>query len=139
MYIVQLIYASRPARRLDRSELDEVLDESRANNARDALTGILCCGDDFFLQWIEGPRGPMNRLYERLVADERHHDLELLDYRYVHSRQFADWSMACIRSEQLSDDLVGRFKVTSEFDPYELSGEAARAFLIEASEEVPVR
>ncbi|MGE4292788.1 MAG: BLUF domain-containing protein [Desulfovibrio sp.] len=46
MYMVRLIYASRPVQGFSPADLKDILEESRTLNKRDSITGILCHSQD---------------------------------------------------------------------------------------------
>lgn len=129
MMLVRLLYISRP----DRNFSDFVSSAAafRANNSRNGISGILVCDDNYYLQWLEGPRFNVNTLYRSLVQDERHRDIEIVDFNEVHVRQFPQWDMRCIASEDISRSILLRFMYETEFDPYQLSGAACVEFLKE--------
>lgn len=80
--------------------IDGILVASRANNARDDITGLLVAGGNRFLQIIEGPRAPMKTLWAAIRADHRHCGVTQLVRRRTTKRRFDAWSMA-FRSELL--------------------------------------
>ncbi len=58
-----------------------ILRKSKANNPALGITGVLCFSEGIFLQVLEGGRSAVNRLYNRIAADPRHTDVELLATR----------------------------------------------------------
>jgi hypothetical protein len=88
----QLIYRSRPFG-YDAAMLAGILLTSRRNNPRDEITGALICRHDLYLQLIEGAPGPIDALYSRIAADDRHADVKLLTVQDVTSRMFPEWAM----------------------------------------------
>jgi Sensors of blue-light using FAD. len=134
MYMVRLIYASRPAEDFCEADLEAILEESRRLNKRDSITGILCHSGNSFLQWIEGPRESVNALHRRLLDNPKHHSLILLEYGYIHRRDFADWSMAAVATTNVPLGVLDRYAVLERYDPYLMSGDAARTFLLEVAE-----
>ena len=66
---------------------------SKANNPALGITGVLCFSEGIFLQVLEGGRSAVNRLYNRIAADPRHSEVELLCYEEIGERRFAGWSM----------------------------------------------
>lgn len=46
------------------------------------------------MQYIEGPPRAIDRLYERIRADDRHRSIVTIHEEPVDARQFAGWSMA---------------------------------------------
>ncbi|SKA96550.1 Sensors of blue-light using FAD [Paucidesulfovibrio gracilis DSM 16080] len=135
MHMVRLLYASRPSEDFCSRDLDDILEESRKLNKRDHITGVLCHSETSFLQWIEGPRESVNALYNRLQRHPKHTDLLLLEYAYIHRRDFADWSMAAVATDNIPLNLLQRFTVLERYDPFTMSGDAARIFLLDVSRE----
>jgi hypothetical protein len=82
------------------------------------ITGVLCQGDGFFLQVLEGERGIVNQLYARIVRDSRHKDVELVKFEEITQRKYSQWSMALI---DLSDTDPMVVMQHPEFDPYSTS------------------
>lgn len=81
--------------------LDEIMAKSLKNNAKNGITGVLCFGDGLFFQYIEGHKAQIDALYQQIVADRRHHKVQLLQSGDRADRDFADWSMQCLCFEQL--------------------------------------
>ena len=125
--LVRLMYASRVATPGHPEELLAILKQSRANNSAHGITGLLCCSDTIFLQVIEGGRSPVNRLYHRITADPRHHDLLLLIYEEIDERAFAGWSMGQIDLARLNPALLLKYSEAPELDPYAVSGKVSLA------------
>lgn len=92
MSLTQIIYSSKPFG-FDTSMLDGILSVSRRLNARDNITGTLVCRADMYLQLIEGPEAAIQSTYKRIIADDRHLDINLLISRGVTDRLFPKWAM----------------------------------------------
>lgn len=92
MSLTQIIYSSKPFG-FDTSMLDGILAVSRRLNARDNITGTLICRADMYLQLIEGPESAIQATYKRIIADDRHLDINLLISRGVTDRLFPKWAM----------------------------------------------
>jgi hypothetical protein len=92
--IFSLVYVSRAAAWVTRQDLLELMETSRAANARTGITGLLLYSDGGFLQLLEGPRGAVESLYASIRVDERHDDVTLARTREQREREFPDWSMA---------------------------------------------
>lgn len=92
MPLTQIIYSSKPFG-FTASVLDDILTVSRARNARDDITGTLICRGDMYLQLIEGPDPAIAATYERIIADDRHLEIDLLVSRPVSTRLFPKWAM----------------------------------------------
>jgi len=94
-----LIYVSQSARPMSNEELADILQYSRARNARDGITGLLIYrftpGDDRgnFMQLLEGKASAVEQAWQRIAADTRHHTKIVLEEGRIDSRAFPDWSM----------------------------------------------
>jgi hypothetical protein len=96
-----------------------ILAQAQAHNAAQGITGVLCQGQGFFIQVIEGERTHVNALYRRICADTRHQDVELLLFEEIQVRRFAQWSMALVHLSV--DDPMVKLQ-HPEFDPYSATG-----------------
>ncbi len=92
MSFTQIIYASKPFG-FTASVLDDILTISRIRNAQDDITGTLICRGDMYLQLIEGPDAQIEAAYNRISADDRHVEMDLLVSRTVDQRMFPKWAM----------------------------------------------
>ncbi|MEK0272692.1 BLUF domain-containing protein, partial [Vibrio vulnificus] len=60
------------------------------------ITGILFFNSQHFLQCLEGERNTVNQVYRSIINDSRHHNVVILDYSEIDSRDFHDWTMGYI-------------------------------------------
>ena len=89
----QLVYVSAASEPMDEEELAELLAQSRERNARNDITGMLLYKDNRFIQLLEGHEEQVQKVYDSIRRDDRHHDLQLLWFRYAQFREFPDWTM----------------------------------------------
>ena len=87
-----VIYVSRPTH-FDHLVLEEILTKSRSNNPTIGVTGNLIFHSDLFLQLLEGPHLAVHKLYQKILADNRHADLVKLRDETFSCRLFASWAM----------------------------------------------
>lgn len=92
-----VIYASGASVPFDSADLHRLLAVSRRNNAELGVTGVLLFHEGAFLQVLEGPEEAVERLYDRIRADGRHHDCRLLFRGDFEERRFDGWSMGFVR------------------------------------------
>lgn len=107
----QLMYESVRTAPHRQAELEDILAQSRHNNALDGVTGLLWADGKRFLQIIEGSVDSVATTYARIVADTRHRDLRLLLDRETDAAEFGAWSMALRRAGETTDefdDQLGR-------------------------------
>ena len=129
--LVRLMYASRAVPAVDQDELLAILRKSKASNPAAGITGVLCFSEGIFLQVLEGGRSPVNRLYNRIVADPRHTDVELLAYDEIGERRFAGWSMGQVNMARLNRALLLKYSESATLDPYAVSGSVSMALFDE--------
>ena len=138
MHLVRLVYASKVTEELTQDDIQQILDSARSNNEKEQVTGLLCFNRKYFLQCLEGSRSSVNKIYHAISNDNRHDKLELLDYREINVREFADWSMGYMPEMALTEDLNLKYSESTDFNPYKMSGESCHKMLIELSVTVPV-
>jgi len=117
--LVRLLYVSRAVGPQTTMMTTSILAQAHAHNPTQAITGVLCQGQGFFFQVIEGERSRVNALYRRIVADNRHQDVELLLCEEIQERRFDQWSMALVHLSV--DDPMVKMQ-HPDFDPYSASG-----------------
>lgn len=129
--LVRLLYASRAADGVDSEALIAIMKKSKANNPKLGVTGVLCFSDGIFMQALEGGRGAVNALYNRIAADPRHRDVVLLDYAEIAERRFASWSMGQVNVSRLNPALLLKYSECARLDPYAVSGQVSVALFDE--------
>lgn len=125
------MYASRAVPGLDQEELLAILRRSKADNPSVGITGVLCFSGGIFLQVLEGGRSAVNRLYNRIAADKRHTDVELLLYQEIGERRFAGWSMGQVNMSRLNPSLLLKYSECATLDPFSVSGAVSMALFEE--------
>ena len=96
--LFRLVYCSRntiPFGQGDpAAEIADILAASRANNARDGVTGALLYSDGCFAQVLEGNLDAVQRTFELIQRDLRHGNVVVLEARRAEARIFGMWDMA---------------------------------------------
>jgi hypothetical protein len=90
--VIQLIYMSEPFG-YDDNILKSILATARRRNTHDAITGALICRHDIYLQLIEGDAAAIDALFARILLDDRHLAVRLLNRVEVADRLFPQWAM----------------------------------------------
>ena len=129
--LVRLMYASRATQAVNQEELLAILRKSKANNPAVGITGVLCFSEGIYLQALEGGRSAVNKLYNRIVADPRHSDVELLSYEEIGERRFAGWSMGQVNLARLNPALLLKYSEKPALDPFAVSGRVSMALFEE--------
>ncbi len=126
--LTRLLYVSKPVSPITTYVTASLLENSRVSNKKSEITGVLCQGTGIYMQVLEGERSAINALYSRIIADTRHHQVELLSFEEVDQRQYGQWSMALV---QLSVDDPMVQMAHPEFDPYSASSKDAMRMIDE--------
>lgn len=117
--LYQLVYISRITSTglSGASTLNDIADHSIKNNQADEVTGILCYGNGYFFQCVEGTEQALTNLKNRLLMDNRHKEIKVLDFSVINQRRFSSWSLRSIILERwMVDD--SRVKALMPFKPY---------------------
>ncbi|MCL9781958.1 BLUF domain-containing protein [Vibrio sp. S4M6] len=138
MLLVQLIYVSSIAERLSEASINQIIESAKKNNAEKDITGLLCFNRKYFLQCLEGSRARVNEVYHKILNDKRHNKIILLDYKEISHRTFSSWSMGYVGDTTINAVTNKMYSISSEFDPYGISGESAYLLLKHLSENVGV-
>ncbi len=100
--MMQLVYLSRVTQPIDARELSRIQNASVRNNQRTRISGFLMYRSGCFLQFLEGRPSKLLPLKERIAADPRHTDFEIV-YEGVQPRRLtAGWDMAVFNLDALS-------------------------------------
>jgi hypothetical protein len=100
----RLIYSSEATGEMARTDLEQMLRESRLRNTRRDITGVLVFSDGVFLQVLEGEREDIEDLMENIQRDPRHRDIKVIHEEEIDRRAFPTWRMAHLspRAEDVS-------------------------------------
>ena len=129
--LVRLMYASRALPDVNQDALVAILRKSKINNPTVGVTGVLCFSEGIFLQALEGGRSAVNQLYNKITADPRHTQVELLSYSEIGERRFAGWSMGQVNISRLNPALLLKYSEKPTLDPYVVSGAVSMALFEE--------
>lgn len=138
MQINQLIYASVARPGIGYDDFCRILASADAYNEKNGISGILCYSGGAFLQALEGDRAAINRLYNKIVKDERHTSTEILSCSPVTTRSFTEWSMKMISWDEAYTPqrraVLLRHSGMQLFEPWTMTGMQAHGFLHELAE-----
>lgn len=110
------------------STLNDIAETSIKNNTINNITGILCYGNGYFFQYVEGTEQALTNLKNQLLMDDRHKDLQMLEFSEIKTRRFENWSLRSIVLEQwLFKD--PNLKALLPLKPYSWNTEDSKVFL----------
>lgn len=135
IYLSRLFYASTATAQCTPSEVEKIIDAGCRNNAELDVTGTLCFENNYFLGCLEGSRENINAIFNKIVDDNRHTEVHLLELKEISHRYFEQYLTTFNPKHIVKyvEDSNGIY----EFNPYLLDNEhLAEAFhdTVETSE-----
>lgn len=127
--LVRCLYASRAAKPLAESTLNDILRQSRKNNPAMGITGMLCFTQELFVQVIEGGRAEVNRLLDSIFRDQRNADVQILSFEEIDERIFNNWTMGQVDLATVNPALLLKYSERPELNPFAGSAQATMALL----------
>jgi len=120
--IIEMLYASRAAFAPVggggiEPEVSRILSQSRRNNPRHNVGGVLCFRDGHFFQCLEGEAQEVESVFRKIAADPRHKDVKVLSKRTVPRRRFQSWSMKYAAVDSAISNLLQKHG-QQRFNPY---------------------
>ena len=99
------IYTSVQTHPLSAAEVSALVKQSRENNAKNNLTGVLLHVGQTFFQVLEGEQEVLERLYAKILNDPRHTRITRIIFEPIPRRYFADsdMSLAVLSPEALAE------------------------------------
>ncbi|MFM9923194.1 BLUF domain-containing protein [Variovorax sp. H27-G14] len=91
--LFELLYVSCIAPSTDVRAVGQIARDARASNAMNGITGLLVFDGQRFAQHLEGYAHVVRQLFERIEADSRHMQVQLLQQCASTQRKFQRFSM----------------------------------------------
>ncbi|MAD44122.1 MAG: blue light sensor protein [Oceanospirillaceae bacterium] len=122
--LIRFVYASRsvhtPANGAVDPVVGSILAQSRRNNPREQISGVLFFGDGYFFQCLEGEESKVIATFNRILKDDRHQDARVLMQEEISERLFTDWSMKYVPAAEGVQSLL-KENGYRRFTPFEFS------------------
>lgn len=122
--MIRLVYASRTTATVKPGIMDpamgRILLQSRRNNHKTDVGGVLFFGDGFFFQCLEGERQAVESLYAKIRQDTRHSDARILLQQAIYESWFTNWSMKFVPAEDSVRAFLQRHGFES-FTPFQFN------------------
>jgi hypothetical protein len=120
--LIRIIYISRSTFKSQSHAVIEpnvgrILTQSRINNRRNNLVGVLYFGDGCFFQCLEGEKSAVDRLWSRLQSDPRHKDVKLLSSEPISQVTYEEWAMKFVPLDSQMKQVLNEGGL-KKFDPY---------------------
>ncbi|MEM9223529.1 MAG: BLUF domain-containing protein [Pseudomonadota bacterium] len=91
--------------------LNALVHKAHRDNTKNGITGALACHSGVIVQAIEGPREPVETLFEKICCDLRHTEMELIDVVEVRERLFVERGMALVTAKNAGSSISARAQV----------------------------
>jgi Sensors of blue-light using FAD len=132
--LVRCLYASRAAQPSGDAMLDGILKQSRKNNAKNGITGMLCFSNGVFVQVIEGGRAEVSRLMSSIIRDDRNIDVEILSFEEITERRFGNWNMGQVNIAAINPAVLLKYSEKPELNPFASTAHVTMALLGEIAD-----
>lgn len=132
--LIRMVYVSttsNPLKATDggvQKDIGRILMQARKNNPPQKIGGVLYFNNNFFFQCLEGEQEAVNRLYNKILTDPRHKNVQSVSVKRIHNRKFANWSMKYVAVEDNVSRLLKDNGYT-EFTPYQFDDEMIEKML----------
>lgn len=126
--LIRLIYASESTNPANQDyggiqvDVGRILMQSRKNNPRHEIGGVLYFSNNYFFQCLEGSQDVVNQLYNKIAEDPRHENVQSLSINRINQRYFTNWSMKYVALEENVTKLLKDHGYDT-FAPYEFDDE----------------
>lgn len=104
--------------------LNSLVKQADAKNVPQGVAGCLIHVDDFFIQVLEGPRGPLSETYNRITDDDRHNEVHLVGAGPIIQRQFIATALAAFDIASATNPVFAKYRVRPQFCPYDMAPHA---------------
>lgn len=91
--LYRLVYTSFRKPACDEAAIENILASCKRNNPGRNITGILMHSNNRFIQYIEGDRNQVEKLYELIKDDPRHTSVNKRNFEQINERVFPSWEM----------------------------------------------
>jgi len=113
MELIHCIYSSVAADKdLSEEALKSILEQSRHNNSKADITGMLLYESGTFFQVLEGDKADVNDVFQKIKKDARHSRVVKFIDKPITERSFGDWTMGYPR---VSKDELDKIEGLNDF------------------------
>lgn len=99
MSVFTVVYDSKAIASIDSDpapEIEQILTAARHSNAERGIRGALLWTEGRFVQMLEGEKPVVESTFDRILADSRHHKIEVRCTQAASKPRFADRSIAFV-------------------------------------------
>jgi hypothetical protein len=113
--------------------LNTIMDASNRNNERDGISGALLFDTLWFVQILEGEREAISATLRRILSDERHDAVTIMDCQPIDERLFANWWMGLGFLRGDNSELYARHGIGKRLNPRIMTGDQTVALALDLS------
>ncbi|MBF0266397.1 MAG: BLUF domain-containing protein [Gammaproteobacteria bacterium] len=126
--IKRIIYTSDASPSFNEKYLPQLVESCQKQNTELGVSGILLYGTGKFLQVLEGDETEIDNIFIRILKDERHQNIIVIEENTIKKKDFENWSMgfSLFNSNELNESL-------SSIETAELSEKALSTFRVSDS------
>ena len=139
--LLRMVYVSTATNPVDEKagqvqvDVGRILLQSRKNNPKIEVGGVLYFSNNFFFQCLEGEQDVVNQLYQNISTDPRHTNIQTLSVERIDQRRFSNWSMKYVATKDKVTSVLQQHGKT-DFNPYLFDAEMIEAVLSIFTDEV---
>jgi hypothetical protein len=111
--------------------LNSIMNVANRRNEKDGITGALLFNSVWFVQILEGDREAISNTLRRIMHDERHDNVTIMDTRAVPDRLFGNWWMGAAGLHGDNKALLARHGLGERLDPRVMTGDQAVALAVD--------
>ena len=129
--VVYVSTSSTPINDVDRGihkDIGRILIQSRKNNPKHQIGGVLYFSNNYFFQCLEGEKNAVISLLKKIAKDPRHTNVQTISIKYTNKRLFEDWSMKYVALQDNVTRLLNKNGMTS-FNPYNFNDDMINKML----------
>lgn len=132
-YLRRLIYSSIASKDVDFNIISDILTNAVRNNQENDITGMLLYDGHHFMQCIEGDAIVIDKLYQKISEDSRHHSLYINGKEFDDNRLFSNWNMGYINNGTEIKKMIKSVTGRETFSYEDLSYPHAKLILLQLS------
>lgn len=119
VYMSEIKYSSL----FDYNFFSSLIKVAQKNNRRNDVNGILCFGNGYFFQYIEGNEQNLTNLKNRILEDNRHYKFKLIDFSQIENRKFSKTPLLFIFIDKVNTVSNNKFSEFLPFTPHQWDAE----------------
>ncbi|MDP2077261.1 MAG: BLUF domain-containing protein [Sulfuricurvum sp.] len=129
----RLIYSSIASGEVNFDTVGEILTHAVKRNKENYITGMMIYDGHSFLQCIEGDDLVINKLWEKLNIDPRHHALHINGEEHDEKRLFSNWNMGYMNNSHEIQEMIRKVTGRESASFETLSYPHAKVLLLQLS------